>query len=39
MPKEERIRRWQAMNESVKTDDVVAWRRAFVSALEGASNG
>jgi trehalose 6-phosphate synthase len=36
MPKEERIRRWQAMNESVKTEDVVAWRRAFVSALEGA---
>ena len=37
MPKEERIRRWRAMNESVKNDDVVAWRHAFVSALEGAS--
>jgi trehalose 6-phosphate synthase len=37
MPKEERIRRWQAMNDSVKDDDVVAWRHAFVSALEGAS--
>ena len=36
MPKEERIRRWQALNESVKREDVVAWRHAFVSALEGA---
>jgi trehalose 6-phosphate synthase len=35
MSKEERIRRWQAMNQSVKTEDVVAWRRAFVTALEG----
>jgi trehalose 6-phosphate synthase len=39
MPKEERIRRWQAMNESVKKEDVVAWRRNFVSALEGAGKG
>ena len=39
MPKEERIRRWQAMNESVKNEDVVAWRRAFVNALEGAGKG
>ncbi len=39
MPKEERIRRWQAMNESVKNEDVVAWRRAFVGALEGAGKG
>jgi hypothetical protein len=35
MPKEERVRRWQAMNESVRDEDVVAWRHAFVSALEG----
>ena len=39
MPKEERIRRWQAMNASVKGEDVVAWRHAFVSALEGAKPG
>jgi trehalose 6-phosphate synthase len=39
MSKEERIRRWRAMNESVKNEDVVAWRRAFVSALEGAAQG
>jgi trehalose 6-phosphate synthase len=37
MPKDERIRRWAAMNESVKKEDVVAWRHAFVSALEGAN--
>jgi trehalose 6-phosphate synthase len=36
MPKEERIRRWQAMNESVRREDVVWWRRSFVTALEGA---
>jgi trehalose 6-phosphate synthase len=35
MPLEERIRRWEAMNASVRDQDVVAWRRAFVSALEG----
>ena len=36
MPKEERVRRWQAMNASVRDEDVVAWRKAFVEALEGA---
>ncbi len=36
MPKEERIRRWRAMMESVEKEDVVAWRRAFVSALENS---
>jgi trehalose 6-phosphate synthase len=36
MPKEERIRRWRVLNESVEREDVVAWRHAFVSALEGA---
>ena len=34
MPKEERVRRWRALNESVRTEDVLAWRRGFVSALE-----
>jgi trehalose 6-phosphate synthase len=34
MPKEERVRRWRAMNEVVKRDDVVAWRTRFVAALE-----
>ncbi|MEA3018460.1 MAG: trehalose 6-phosphate synthase [Sphingomonadales bacterium] len=33
MPKEERIRRWRAMYECVRRDDVVAWRKAFVAAL------
>jgi trehalose 6-phosphate synthase len=36
MPKEERVRRWQGMIESVRDEDVVAWRHAFVSALEAA---
>jgi trehalose 6-phosphate synthase len=34
MPLDERIRRWSAMNESVRQEDVVAWRKAFVGALE-----
>ena len=37
MPKEERISRWQSMNESVENEDVVAWRKAFVGALETAA--
>ncbi|HEX4736117.1 MAG TPA: alpha,alpha-trehalose-phosphate synthase (UDP-forming) [Allosphingosinicella sp.] len=36
MPKSERIRRWRALNEVVKREDVVAWRKAFVTALENA---
>lgn len=36
MPREERVRRWQALNESVKRDDVLAWRKAFVAALEAS---
>jgi trehalose 6-phosphate synthase len=34
MPREERIRRWRAMNEIVEREDVVWWRRRFVEALE-----
>ncbi|HEV2745787.1 MAG TPA: alpha,alpha-trehalose-phosphate synthase (UDP-forming) [Allosphingosinicella sp.] len=34
MPKDERIRRWRAMMASVRDEDVVAWRHAFVAALE-----
>ena len=36
MPKDERVRRWQAMNASVRDQDVVAWRKAFVEALEAS---
>ncbi len=36
MPREERVRRWQSLIQSVRDEDVVAWRHAFVSALEGA---
>jgi len=35
MPKEERIRRWRALHESVQAQDVVWWRRNFVAALKG----
>ena len=35
MPKEERIRRWRALLESVRNEDVVWWRRSFVAALKG----
>ena len=36
MPRDERVRRWRAMIASVAEADVVAWRHAFVSALEAA---
>ncbi|MEA3062134.1 MAG: trehalose 6-phosphate synthase, partial [Sphingomonadales bacterium] len=36
MPREERIRRWRAMNELVEREDVVWWRKSFVEALERA---
>ena len=35
MPKAERIRRWEAMIESVRKADVLAWRHDFVAALAG----
>jgi trehalose 6-phosphate synthase len=35
MPLEERVRRWQAMHECVRDQDVVWWRRSFVEALQG----
>jgi trehalose 6-phosphate synthase len=36
MPLKERIRRWRSMNESVAQEDVVWWRRKFVTDLERA---
>jgi trehalose 6-phosphate synthase len=36
MPKAERVRRWRAMNECVRRDDVLAWRKGFVGALEAS---
>ncbi|QAY75198.1 alpha,alpha-trehalose-phosphate synthase (UDP-forming) [Sphingosinicella sp. BN140058] len=39
MPRDERIRRWRSMNEIVKQEDVVWWRRNFVAALEGKGDG
>jgi trehalose 6-phosphate synthase len=38
MPKAERVRRWQAMNECVATEDVVWWRKCFVEALRGKAD-
>ncbi len=34
MPREERIERWLLLNEEVRTNDVAAWRRQFLDALE-----
>ncbi len=34
MPKEERIRRWQGMIETVKNEDVKKWQKDFVAALK-----
>jgi trehalose 6-phosphate synthase len=38
MPREERVRRWRALNESVERDDVLAWRKAFVAALTASGD-
>jgi trehalose 6-phosphate synthase len=35
MPKAERLRRWESLIHVVKSQDVLAWRRAFVEALQG----
>ncbi|WP_191992999.1 alpha,alpha-trehalose-phosphate synthase (UDP-forming) [Sphingomonas parva] len=35
MPREERVRRWRSMIETVRSEDVVWWRRRFVAALAG----
>ena len=35
MPKKERVERWQKLVETVRRDDVVAWRKGFVAALAG----
>ena len=33
MPREERVRRWQAMFENIRREDVVWWRERFTQAL------
>jgi trehalose 6-phosphate synthase len=33
MPRAERIRRWEALIDNVRREDVLHWRRAFVTAL------
>jgi trehalose 6-phosphate synthase len=35
MPLDERVRRWRSLHETIRRDDVLAWRRAFVDALAG----
>jgi trehalose 6-phosphate synthase len=39
MDKDERVRRWRALIEGVRRDDVVAWRHGFVAALAGEGAG
>jgi trehalose 6-phosphate synthase len=36
MPREERVRRWEALMAGVVRDDVVAWRDSFLAALQAA---
>jgi trehalose 6-phosphate synthase len=36
MPRAERIRRWEALIDNVRGEDVLHWRRSFVKALEAA---
>jgi len=38
MPKEERIRRWERLYESVRENDVTAWRDRYVQALASLSD-
>jgi trehalose 6-phosphate synthase len=35
MPRAERRRRWEALIDNVRREDVLAWRHAFVAALAG----
>jgi trehalose 6-phosphate synthase len=35
MPKAERLRRWEALIDNVRREDVLAWRKAYVEALQG----
>ena len=37
MPREERMRRWDVMVEQLRSHDVHAWRRNFLSALADAA--
>jgi trehalose 6-phosphate synthase len=37
MSRAERIRRWQALIETVRREDVLAWRKAYVDTLAGAA--
>ena len=38
MPKAERLRRWESLIHGVRTDDVMAWRRAFVGPFRVKAN-
>ena len=39
MDKAERIRRWRALHDNVRREDVTAWRDAFVGDLQGIGEG
>jgi trehalose 6-phosphate synthase len=39
MPKPERIRRWETLMQGVTTQDVTAWRDAFVADLSAVAQG
>ena len=39
MPKAERVRRWRALNETVRARTCSGWRKGFVEALAGENGG
>jgi trehalose 6-phosphate synthase len=39
MGREERIERWRALDEEVRTNDIAQWRRSFLEALEAVGGG
>ena len=39
MPRQERIRRWEALYANVRDEDVVWWRRRFTDALAAQNDG
>jgi trehalose 6-phosphate synthase len=39
MSKDERVERWRALNEEVRTNDAATWRRQFLDALEAVREG
>ena len=39
MSRDERIERWRALDAEVRTNDIAAWRKSFLAALEETAGG